>query len=91
MTTSTENSPIYFKAIKGRMATHQGRMPGVVSSPGEPEDHPVVDTPYVDDVAKNRISPWGRNRAVTQPNAEPARRRDSHLDGPPRARRFTTP
>jgi hypothetical protein len=30
-----------------------------------------VDTPYMDDVAKNGLSPWGRNRAVTQPNAEP--------------------
>jgi|BarGraNGADG00212_1021973.scaffolds.fasta_scaffold53741_1 hypothetical protein len=82
MTTSTENSPIYFQVLKGWMATHQGRMPGVVPTPGEPEDHPVVDTPYMDDVAKNGISlgsqPW------THPSAGPARRRDSHLDGPPR-------
>jgi hypothetical protein len=69
--TSTENSPIYSKAISGWMATHQGRMPGVVPTSGEPEDDIVVDTPYLDDAAKNGISPWGRNRAVTQPNAEP--------------------
>jgi hypothetical protein len=71
MTTSTENSPIYSKAISGWMATHQGRMPGVVPTSGEPEDDIVVDTPYLDDATKNGISPWGRNRGVTQPNAEP--------------------
>jgi len=27
----------------------------------------VVDTPYMDDVAKNGISPWGRNRGVIKP------------------------
>jgi hypothetical protein len=64
MTTSTENSPIYFQVLKGWLATHQERMPGVPHTPGEPEDHPVVDTPYMDDVAKNGISPWRRNRAV---------------------------
>lgn len=54
MTTSTENSPIYFKAIAGWMATHQGRMPGVVPTSGEPEDDMVVDTPYMDGVARER-------------------------------------
>jgi hypothetical protein len=71
MTTSTENSPIYSEAISGWMATHQGRMPGVVLTSGEPEDDIVVDTPYLDDATKNGISPWGRNRGVTHPNAEP--------------------
>jgi hypothetical protein len=27
----------------------------------------VMNTPYMDDVAKNGISPWGRNRGVTKP------------------------
>jgi hypothetical protein len=44
MTTSTENNPIYSEAISGWMATHQGRMPGVVPTSGEPEDDIVVDT-----------------------------------------------
>jgi hypothetical protein len=51
MTTSTENSPIYSKVISGWMATHQGRMPGVVPTSGEPEVDIVVDTPYLDDAA----------------------------------------
>ena len=71
MTTSTEDSPIYSKAIAEWMASHQGKMPGVVSTSDEPEDEIVVDTPYLDDAAKNGITPWGRNRPVTQPNAEP--------------------
>lgn len=70
MTTSTEDSPIYSKAISVWMATHQGRMPGVPTS-GEPEDDIVVYTPYLDDAAKNGTSPWGRNRGVTPPNPEP--------------------
>jgi hypothetical protein len=71
VTTSTEDSPIYSKAISGWMATHQGRMPGVVPASGEPEDDLAVDTPYLDDAAKNGISPWGRNRAVMTPAAQP--------------------
>ena len=71
MSNSSENPPIYLEAISEWLAAHQGRMPGVVPTSGEPEDDIVVDTPYMDDVAKNGISPWGRNRAVTQPNAEP--------------------
>jgi len=47
------------------MATHLGRMPGVV--PAADEYDTVVDTPYMDDVAKNGISPWGRNRGVIKP------------------------
>jgi hypothetical protein len=35
--------------------------PRLPTTPGELEDHPVVDTPYMDDVAKNGISPWGHN------------------------------
>jgi len=65
MNTGTENTPIYDTAISGWLATHQGRMPGVVPTSNEPDT--VVDTPYMDDVAKNGISPWGRNRAVTTP------------------------
>jgi hypothetical protein len=42
----------------------------VVATSGELEDDIVVDTPYLDDAVKNGISPWGRNRGVTQPNAE---------------------
>jgi len=58
MTTSTENSPIYFQELNGWMATHQGRMPGEVPTRGEPEDqYPVVDTPYMDDVAKEASLP----------------------------------
>lgn len=49
-------------------------MPGVVPTSGEPEADIVVDTPYMDDVAKNGISPWGRNRGVTRPNAQPKSR-----------------
>ena len=71
MSNSSENTPIYLEAISEWLAAHQGRMPGVVPTSGEPEDDIVVDTPYMDDVAKNGISSWGRNRAVTQPNAEP--------------------
>ena len=71
LTTNTEDSPIYSKTISGWMATHEGRMPGVVPTSAELEDDIVVDTPYLNDVAKNGISPWGRNRGVTPPNAEP--------------------
>jgi hypothetical protein len=74
MTTSTENTPIYDEAISGWMATHQRRMPGVVPASGEPERDTVVDTPYLDDAAKNGISPWGRNRGVPKPDAEPSPR-----------------
>jgi hypothetical protein len=45
VTTRTEDSPICTKAISVWLATHQGRMPGVVPSSGEPEDDIVVDTP----------------------------------------------
>ena len=65
MSTSAESTPVYFEAISGWMATHLGRMPGV--GPAADEYHTVVDTPYMDDVAKNGISPWGRNRGVTKP------------------------
>jgi len=65
MSTSAESTPVYFEAISGWMATHLGRMPGVVSASDEPMRATVVDTPYMDDVAKNGISPWGRNRGVT--------------------------
>ena len=71
MTTSTQDSPIYAKAISGWMATHEGRMPGVVPTSGEPEDHIVVDTPYLDEATKNGVSPWGRKRAVSHPIAKP--------------------
>ena len=71
MSRSSENTPIYLEAISGWMAAHQRRMPGVVPTSGEPEADIVVDTPYMDDVAKNGISPWGRNRGVTRPNAQP--------------------
>jgi hypothetical protein len=57
MTTSTENSPIYSEAISGWMATHQGRMPGVVPTSSEPGDDIVVDTPCLDDAAKKRHLP----------------------------------
>ena len=67
VTTSTEDSPIYLNAISGWMATHEGRMPGVVLTSGKPDDDIVVDTPYLDDVAKNGVVPWGRNRGVTRP------------------------
>ncbi len=70
MTTSTEDTPIYSRAISEWMATHQGRMPGVVPTLGEPEDDIVVATPYLDDAAKNGISPWGPNRGVTRPVAD---------------------
>jgi len=88
MTTSTENNPIYFQVLKGWMATHQERMPGVVPTPGEPEDHPWW-TPHAWTMLLRTASPPGV-ATWTQPNAEPARRRDSHLDGPPRGRRSTT-
>jgi hypothetical protein len=71
MTTSAENTPIYSNAISEWMATHQGRMPGVVPSSGEPQDETVVDTPYMDDVAKNGISPWFGHRQVSRPMADP--------------------
>ena len=69
MSTSTESTPIYDEAISGWMATHHGRMPGVVPASDEPDT--VVDTPYMDDVAKNGISPWGPNRGVTKPMPRP--------------------
>ena len=73
------------------MATHQGEMPGVPPKLGEPQDHALVDTPYMDDVAKNGI-PLGP--ATVQLNAEPARRRvplsmahPEDADPPPMTRR----
>jgi len=67
MSTSAENTPVYFEAISGWMATHLGRMPGMVPTSDESKRARVVDTPYMDDVAKNGISPWGRNRGVIKP------------------------
>jgi len=67
MNSRTENTPIYFEVVSEWMAAHEGRMPGVVPASGEPERNTVVNTPYLDDVAKNGISPWGRNRRVTKP------------------------
>ena len=70
MSQSRENTPIYFEAMRGWMEAHQGRMPGAVSASRQPEDDIVVDTPYMDDVAENGISFWGRNRALTEPRAD---------------------
>jgi len=67
MSTSAESTPVYFEAISGWMDTHLGRMPGVVPASDEPTRATVVNTPYLDDVAKNGISPWGRNRGVIKP------------------------
>ena len=53
------------------MDTHQGRMRGALPASDEPEVETVVDTPYMDDAAKNGISPWGRNRGVTMPPSGP--------------------
>jgi hypothetical protein len=60
MTPSTGNSPIYFQVLKGWMATHQGRMPGVPPTAGEPEDYPVGDTPDMDDRAPDTLRPTDR-------------------------------
>ena len=70
MSTSTEDTPVYFEALSAWKATHEGRMPGEVPTSAEPQV--VVDTPYMDDVARNGISPWGRNRGVTNPVANPS-------------------
>jgi hypothetical protein len=47
-----------------------GKDARVVPTSGAPENDIVLDTPYLEDAAKNGISLWGRNRGVTQPNAE---------------------
>ena len=41
-------------------------MPGVVPTSGEPEDDIVVDTPYLDDVAKSGISPEPKHADPTR-------------------------
>ena len=66
MDTSIENTTIYFEAITAWMATHEGRMPGVEPASDEPEDDAVVETPYLDDVAKHGISSWGGDPRVTK-------------------------
>ena len=72
MATRTENSPIHLEVLTGSMATHQGRMPGMPPTAGQREDHAVVDTPYMDDVAKNVISAWGATHSdPTQPPTQP--------------------
>lgn len=72
MSTTTENTSIYFEAISGWMATHQGMMPGAEPTSGEPVRNTVVDTPYMDDVALNGIAPWGDHHRVTKPKTETA-------------------
>ena len=66
MDTSIENTTIYFEAITAWMATHEGRMPGVEPASDEPAGGTVVDTPYMDDVAKHGISSWGGHPRVTK-------------------------
>lgn len=46
---------------------HEGRMPGVEPASDEPEGDTVVDTPYMDDVAKHGISSWAGHPRVTKP------------------------